>query len=783
MNKLKTYVFKHKIKAVVITVALIWYAFCLPKNLFNTPTSTVITSASNTLLGAKIAKDGQWRFPESDSIPQKFKTCVLYFEDEYFYKHPGFNPISIFKALKQNLASNEVKRGASTITQQVIRLSRDGQKRTYLEKLKEFILATRIELKYSKDKILSLYANHAPFGGNVVGLEAASWRYFNRSAHQLSWAESATLAVLPNAPSLIFPGKNQQLLLKKRNRLLKKLYQKKIIDQLTYDLAVAENLPGKPYKLPQLAPHLLQKLSLSSSGKYIKTTIDEELQTQINALVESHYKTLSQNEIYNIAVLVLDVKTRNVLAYIGNSPTTKSHQKDVDIIDKPRSTGSVLKPILYSALLDDGMILPNTIVPDIPTQYGNYEPQNYNKTYDGAVSAKQALARSLNVPSVRLLKSYGLERFHSVLKQIPLTNVTFDAQHYGLSLILGGAESNLWDLCKTYAAFAGAVNHYTQTSSEYFSNEFTEPNLFANYKVDFGKKQREKPLFNAASMYLTFESLKEVNRPQEDENWSFYDDSKQIAWKTGTSYGFKDAWAIGTTKDYVVGVWAGNADGEGRPGLVGVEAAAPLLFSVFDKLPKSEWFTAPLDDMVEVEVCAKSGSRASVNCEDVIQELIPQSGLKTEACKYHYQIHLDKNLQYRVNLNCEDNSQMVQRSWFQLPPLMAYYYKAKNPFYADMPPFREDCVSKNEQLFQFIYPKPNAIIYLPKDLDETVNDVIFKIAHNKPEETLYWYLKSKYLGETKTIHEKALQPEIGDYFLTVVDEAGNEISTKFTISK
>jgi penicillin-binding protein 1C len=764
-------------------VALIWYALCLPDHLFKDPTSTVITSSNHTLLGAKIAKDGQWRFPESDSVPQKFKTCLLYFEDEYFYKHPGFNPISIFKALKENISSQRVKRGASTITQQVIRLSRDGQKRTYFEKVIEFILATRIELKYSKEKILSLYTHHAPYGGNVVGLEAASWRYFNRSSHQLSWAENATLAVLPNAPSLIFPGKNQKLLLKKRNRLLKKLFQNGEIDVLTYELAIAEELPGKPYKLPQLASHLLQKLSVKYPGKNINTTIDTELQEQINALVETHYNTLSQNEIHNIAVLVLDVKTRNVLAYIGNSPTTKTHQKDVDIIDKARSTGSILKPILYSALLDDGILLPNSLVPDIPTQYGNYEPQNYNKTFDGAVPVKQALSRSLNVPSVRLLQTYGLERFYNYLKQIPLTDIKFDAQHYGLSLILGGAESNLWDLCKTYAGFAGTINHYSETSSEYYKNEFTEPNLFARNKVDFGEKQKEKPLFNAASMYLTFESLKQVNRPQEDENWSFYDDSKQIAWKTGTSYGFKDAWAIGATKDYVVGVWAGNADGEGRPGLVGVEAAAPLLFSVFDKLPKSEWFTSPLDDMVEVSVCSKSGFRASLNCDEVIQEYIPKSGLKSEVCKYHYQIHLDKNSHYRVNLNCVEEDQMITRSWFKLPPLMAYYYKAKNPFYTDMPPYREDCNSKNDKLFQFIYPKPNAIIYLPKDLNEKVNDVIFKIAYASSENTLYWYLNSNYIGETNAIHEKALKPTTGDYTLTVVDEAGNEISTRFTISK
>jgi len=243
----------------------------------------------------------------------------------------------------------------------VIRLSRKGKSRTYLEKIKEIILATRLELRDSKDKILAYYSSNAPFGGNVVGLDAASWRYFNRRATELSWAESATLAVLPNAPSLIYPGKNQARLLKKRNRLLNKLLNNQIIDSLTYTLSIAEGLPQKPYPLPQSAPHLLQKISKTHYGAYVQTSIDKTLQEQVNVIVKTHYNQISQNEIHNASVLVLDVKTRAVLAYIGNTPTDKAHQKDVDIIDKPRSTGSILKPFLYAAMLDAGDLLPKKL--------------------------------------------------------------------------------------------------------------------------------------------------------------------------------------------------------------------------------------------------------------------------------------------------------------------------------------------------------------------------------------------------------------------------------------
>ncbi len=251
-------------KSIVLFALLMAYCFCLPNDLFEDPTATVITSSTNDLLGAQIASDGQWRFPHNDSVPEKFSVCIVQFEDEYFYKHPGFNPISIFKALKDNISSGEVKRGGSTLTQQVIRLSRKGKARTYTEKLKELILASRLELRDSKEDILAYYSSNAPFGGNVVGLDAASWRYYNRDAHQLSWAESATLAVLPNAPSLIYPGKNQERLLQKRNRLLKKLLESTILDTLTYELSIAEGLPQKPYALPQIAPHLLQKVVQSN---------------------------------------------------------------------------------------------------------------------------------------------------------------------------------------------------------------------------------------------------------------------------------------------------------------------------------------------------------------------------------------------------------------------------------------------------------------------------------------------------------------------------------------
>ena len=248
----------------------------LPDPVFHSPCSTVVYDRDGGLLGARIAPDGQWRFPEMDSVPEKFNKCILHFEDRYFYYHPGVNLFSLGRALYQNIKAREVVSGGSTLSMQVIRLSRDLRPRTIGEKIIEIILALRLELRYSKDEILSLYCSHAPFGGNVVGLETASWRYFNRDPFHLSWAESALLAVLPNAPSLLHPGKNQDQLKAKRDRLLASLVAREVIDSMEYLLALEEELPDSPARLPEHAYHLTEQFSMSRSGKRIHSTIDPE---------------------------------------------------------------------------------------------------------------------------------------------------------------------------------------------------------------------------------------------------------------------------------------------------------------------------------------------------------------------------------------------------------------------------------------------------------------------------------------------------------------------------
>ena len=659
-------------------------------------------------------------------------------------------------------------------------MSRKNKKRSYFEKAIELILSTRLEFRHSKEKILELYAAQAPYGGNVVGLEMASWRYFGVQANQLSWAESATLAVLPNAPSLIYPGKNQEKLLKKRNTLLEKLYTEKIIDKLTFQLSVNEPLPQKPYTIPQIATHLLQRAAKSDEGKRIKTTIDVSLQNRINQIATQYYNQYKQNEVHNLAIIVIDIQNRNIISYVGNSPTDKDHDKDVDVISAPRSTGSILKPLLFASMLDDGELLPNTLVADIPTQISGYTPENFNLTFDGAVPAQRALSRSLNIPAVLMLQDHGVNNFYELLQKFKLKNINKHPDHYGLSLILGGAESNLWDLCKTYANLSSTVNYFNSSKGKYRTKEFTDLNYNLDFKQDFGEENKQKTILGAGSIFLTYNAMKEVNRPEGDEAWKFYDSSLELAWKTGTSFGNRDAWAIGTNSRYVVGVWVGNANGEGRPQLTGVESAAPILFDVFNLLPRKKWFQPPLNDLEYAEVCTKSGHLAQDDCPKM-KQLINRKGLKTAVCPYHKLVHLDATEQFRVNSSCEDVDKIVNRKWFVLPPVMEYYYKSLHIDYKPLPPFRDDCMQTQVASMDFIYPKKNSKIYLTKNFNGIIQPVILKVAHSNKEAKLYWYVDNVYKGTTQTFHEMQVETTTGFHYITITDDFGNEISRKIEI--
>lgn len=749
-------------------IFLIWYLFfSLPKPLFKEDTSTILYSKNDRLLGATISDDEQWRFPANDSVPKRFEVCIVQFEDAYFRKHPGVNPVSLLRAIWQNISSYGIVSGGSTITMQTIRLAKQNPKRTYWQKFLEIIQATRLELGYSKDEILNLYVSHAPFGGNVVGLDAAAWRYYAKSANQLSWGESATLAVLPNAPSLIFPGKNQDLLLKKRNRLLKKLWNEKYITKDDYELAILEPLPGKPNPLPEIAPHLLQSSLKEFKGRRIKTTLSADLQEQVSLLIENHRKNLSASEIHNIAVLVLDVERGSVEAYVGNTfDKNNGYSNQVDIIQSKRSSGSILKPFLYSSMLQDGQLLPKMLLNDTPMDI----TENYSKSYSGVVPADEALAASLNIPAVHMLENYSVAKFHHRLQEFGFTTFIQTPKYYGLSLIVGGGEVTLWELAQAYRNLAYNSMHPTK--------------FIFNQKVRYANSQggrTDKFPVGTESAYLTIQALQNVARPDSEAGWQVYS-SKNIAWKTGTSHGFRDAWAVGMTPEYVVAVWVGNADGEGRPGIIGVKAAAPVMFDVFNMLKLEKKFEKPEGSWVEVKTCKESGYLLGPNCTHFITQTVPAAGINATSCPFHQKIHLDKTGEFRVNSGCYPVGEMITEKRFVLPAVESYYYQKNNPGYQSLPPFLEGCVAgKLERPFEFIYPKNLTKIYLPKDFSGERQPLVFEIAYTKPDNPLFWYLDGKYTGTTQNIHKIAINPEPGLHKMLVTDTEGNRVQKTFTV--
>ncbi len=765
---------------VVVVFFSFWFSISFP--LFNVPYSTVIYSREGKLLGAHIAADGQWRFPKPDSVPEKFISCLLQFEDEHFYQHPGVNPFSIARALYQNIKTKSVVSGGSTITMQVIRLAYEHD-RTVFFKCIEMIQALRLELACSKQEILSLYATHAPFGGNIVGLEAASWRYFHRKPYQLSWAENAMLAVLPNAPGLIHTGKNRDLLKRKRDWLLAKMLNNEVIDSMTYRLSVDEPIPVHPYALPQEASHALDFCRKKKEGQIYDLTIDESMQLKVNQIMDFHHKKFSRNEVHNACAIVLDVKTNQILAYYGNTQAINGdwHQNQVDIIQAPRSTGSILKPFLYTGCMQDGFLLPKMLVADIPTYFKNFNPKNYNRTYSGAVPADEALSRSLNVPAVRLLKQYDIGRFCSLLQKVGLTTIKMDPDYYGLSLILGGGEATLFDLSGAYAGMARTLINYTDNSSTYHSNEFFPPQMIVDKRKGSGKNTNTTlvyPVFSAGAIYETFEALTNVARPPEEQGWEYFSSSKKIAWKTGTSYGFRDAWAIGVTPEYVVAVWAGNATGEGRPGIVGGVLAGPILFDIFQSLPKTSWFKVPYDDLRKIPVCKKSGFKAGPYCDEEDSMYVPVQGLKSPLCPYHKRVHLNAEETLQVNSDCYPVSKMHHKNWFVLPPVMEWYYKRNHPLYKVLPPVKKGGLVEGNLPMQFIYPQGKAVLYIPKGLDGKLQSVVLKVAHKNASTTIFWHLDQEYIGQTSFVNQMEIQPTVGWHTITLIDEDGNELTKR-----
>lgn len=765
-----------------LLATLLSWSLAFPVSMPQDPPSLTLETEEGTLLGARIAADGQWRFPQQEGrIPPKVAASVIQFEDAWFRVHPGINPVSMLKAARQNLAAGRVVRGGSTLPMQVVRLSRKGQARTYHEKLIEAHAALRLVFRLDRETILQRFLHMAPFGGNVVGLEAASWRYFGKPPNLLGWGEAAALAVLPNAPGLIHPGRNRDLLLQKRNRLLKKLTKHGHFDREAGELAMAEPLPGEPLPLPDLAPELLTTLGKRFKGR-LTTTIDAGLQERVRSTMSRHHERLAGNGIRHMAVLLIDNSNSRVVAYAGNTPGYTGPGSSVDIIHARRSPGSTLKPLLFAWAIHDGLIWPRSWIQDIPTQYGSYRPENFLRDHEGLIPAEQAIATSLNVPMVRLLHRYGTERFlHRLRVSHGLRSLDKDASHYGLSLVLGGGEVSLWELTQAYSRMARQLSDPSPNTEK---SSRRDADLLLGRKKGQGDQiiPPSAELPGEGSIWAMLQAMRLPDRPDDAAHWEQFESSRLMAWKTGTSFGFKDAWAIGITPEYTIGVWTGNADAEPRAALTGLRAAAPLLFDILELLPPTGWFPTPWHALREGVACRESGAPAGPHCPpDTIDR--PTAKDFPEVCSYHRSVLLDRGGTFRLSATChlEDAE---WRDWLVLPPVEAYFFAARNPNYQHLPPLHPDCEDDGSmEIIQLIYPPQGARLVVPTDMGGERQAVVFTATHPQVEAEILWHLDGRYLGSTTGRHQLKLHPEPGPHTVTILDRKGNRLQRRFIVEE
>ncbi len=777
---LKRWLHKYKIQlrllAILLAALALLYWFSRPRQWFNDPLSPVLLAADGQLLDARLATDEQWRFPRLRSVPERYFQVLVQYEDRRFFRHHGIDPLAVGRATLQNIRQRRIVSGGSTISMQVIRLARKNRNRTYLEKILEMALALRLELSRSKKEILSLYAANAPFGGNIVGIDAASWFYFGRSARALSWAEAAFLAVLPNDPGLITRVQGRHSLQKKRDRLLRRLRQRNLLTELEYSLALAENIPSGPRPAPRQASHLLTTLVSKNKGaRLFQTMIEPRLQDTLQRIIASEGEKLLAKNIRNLAAMVIDNRRGTVAAYVGNvsRPGRSEHGQDIDLIQSPRSTGSILKPFLYAAMLHEGGLTPRTLVADTPVHFSGYIPENFDRRVRGAVPARDALAWSLNIPAIRMLQQYGIPRFYNLLKKWGMSTLARPPGGYGLTLILGGAEGTLFQITSMYAGLVqlALADSGKKTEVRLLADESSRPLRM----IDLGP----------GAAFLTLQALTEVNRPDQEGYWRQFSSSKWVAWKTGTSFGLRDAWSVGMTPNYTIGVWAGNADGEGNANLTGLSGSAPVLFEILQALDSGGAIPAPNLWLREISVCRDSGFLASDQCPTV-PVAMPIESHFSQGCSFHQMVHLDQGGRYRVDSRCESTERMLHVAWFVLPPLQEYYYRRYHPEYRALPPYRHDCAELLQadgggQVMSLVYPEANTAVYIPVDLDGKPGQVVFEAVHRRPETTIYWHLDEDYLDATRQFHQVAFDPRPGQHLLVLIDEDGRRLERRFRV--
>lgn len=755
------------LKRLGIISAGIFLLFLLANWLFPLPDkieySVVITDNKGEIVHAYLTSDQQWRLKtELDEISPLLRKTIIAKEDKYFYSHPGVNPFAVTRAMFKNIFRMKTTSGASTITMQVAR-ALEHRNRNIFSKLIESFRAVQLEWKYSKNEILQMYLNLVPYGGNIEGVKAASLLYFKKNPDHLSLAEITALSIIPNRPSSLVIGKNNDRIVEERNHWLKKFSKEKVFTEKEIDDALREPLTASRGAMPNYIPHLAYKLK-KEGYQLAKTTIDINTQLKTEKIVEDYIRTQRLKNIKNASVVIINNKTHQVISYVGSAgfhDTTDGGQ--VNGAQAIRQPGSTLKPLLYATCFDEGLMTPKTILTDVPVNYEGYAPENYDQKFNGYVSVEYALEHSLNIPAVKSLRLLGTEKMIRQLSACQLRQVQKDRKKLGLSMVLGGCGATLEELTGLFSIFA--------SDGVYTAPIYTQNNIAA------GKTR----IISPAANFMINEILSKVNRPDFPLNWSATERMPKIAWKTGTSYGRKDAWSIGYNKNYTVGIWVGNFSGLGIAELSGANVATPLLFKIFNTIDydsDEEWFSKPKDcDMRQV--CSETGMAPTEHCTNLVIDYFVPLVSSTQPCNNWQEVMIsaDEKMSY-----CKTCSPEVgfKKKWYKIADAdMQAWFEANRIAYTKIPPHNPEC----ELIFRgnapFIHSPVNGMEYLISKKNPEPLQLVCKTANDVSK--VYWYINNKFYKSCNAGEKQFFMPEAGTVKISCTDDKGRNRDIRITV--
>lgn len=749
--------------------------------------STLVTASDGTVLHAFLNEEDKWRlYTELDEITPLLRQTILQKEDRYFYYHFGINPVSVGRALAKNLTTGRRTSGASTITMQVVRLL-EPRKRTYGSKIIEMLRAMQLEWHYSKDEILQLYLNLIPYGSNVEGIKSASMLYFGKLPEVLSLAEITTLTIIPNRPSSLRLGRKNPYIVQERNKWLRRFEKAALFDPQVIEDALREPLRAERREAPKLAPHLAIRLRKQYPQlPIVRSTLVPARQTQAEQLTRNYVNRLRSMNIHNAAVVVINNETMNVEAYVGSADFNNPYDGgQVDGVRAVRSPGSTLKPLLYAVGFDKGLITPKTTLNDVPTNFGGFEPENFDRRFNGKVTVEFALANSLNIPAVKVLSDLTPSVLIDYLKKADFQTVKKQSAGLGLSMILGGCGVTLEELTRLFAAFAheGQLKglHYTMDDK---LNETSSPALLLA-----GKGGKKKPnsqraegggerLISPEATYLITSILTQVTRPDLPNNFDNTYHLPRIAWKTGTSYGKKDAWSIGYNRRFTVGVWVGNFSGAGVPELNGANIATPLLFDIFNTLDYNSptgWFkSAP--DVVRRKVCAESGDVPSEFCTHQLLDYAIMGVSSTRKCQHVKWVFTDPTGQRSYCTECLPDSGYIKKLYPNLAPELIAYYELNRVPYAKIPPHNPACTRVLEVGAPVIISPNDGSEYF---LEGQQLQLACQAANDVKE--VYWYLNDRLYQKTSPQQPLFVTPPLGKVKISCSDDKGRNTDVRINV--